>query len=105
MTSTAEQREGLGLAWALGLALLSGCATEPLPSRTAIRAAAMPPGPATMIITWTPNYVQTNEATGIESSPDLANWVLRFMGHTNTCTLLATNQKEFYRAFNIETNI
>lgn len=123
MNLTAKQ---LGVAMALVIAgclmLVTGCrstgpdraALPPTPAATAdqgvtrtmfVPLAVATTAPPMVIIQWIPNYVQTNEATGIESSLDLANWGLRFMGHTNTCTLLATNQQEFYRAFNIETNI
>jgi len=68
---------------------------------------AIPAPPGQRFITWTPNYVQTNEATVIECSPSLTApvWSVYFIGATNRCPLTNNQPAKFFRAYNTITNL
>ena len=86
-------------------------ASPPIPPMTSMRtvnqnaATVILALPRVVVLTWQPNYVQTNEATLIESTTSLTSpaWQTCFTGRTNTTTLPATAPVEFFRASNVPT--
>jgi len=69
-------------------------ATDSLPSYTYY-------DPTFVRLTWTPNYVMTNEATSILQSTDLVNWTVVFTEPTNECFVTPIQPQTFWRAENI----
>jgi hypothetical protein len=57
--------------------------------------------PSFVRLTWTPNYVVTNEETSILQSTDLVNWTVVFTEPTDECFVTPTQPMTFWRAENL----
>lgn len=57
--------------------------------------------PSFVRLTWTPNYVVTNEVTSILQSTDLMNWSVVVTEATNECLVTPILPQTFWKAENL----